>query len=211
MPYKDERSEQARATRKAYKLSAIGIEKRKICDLKNLEHNNAAKKLWAKNNPDKVKKSRKDWQINNKEHLKWYVMNKKSNDPLFKLTQTLRHRVGLAFKRGGWYKNGPTELLIGCSYREAMLYLERLFLDGMTWENHGKWHIDHIIPLSLAKTQEELRGLCRIENMQPLWAVDNLKKWKKIREDFPVDALPKYLATRESSLSIIDKVNAGIL
>jgi hypothetical protein len=50
----------------------------------------------------------------------------------------------------------------------------------MTWENQGKWHIDHIIPLSSAKTEKEMYKLCHYTNLQPLWAFDNLSKGSKI-------------------------------
>ena len=50
----------------------------------------------------------------------------------------------------------------------------------MNWDNHGEWHIDHKIPLSSAKTEKELIGLCHYTNLQPLWALDNLKKGNKI-------------------------------
>ena len=50
----------------------------------------------------------------------------------------------------------------------------------MKWDNHGKWHIDHIIPLSSAETEEEVYNLCHYTNLQPLWGEDNLKKGKKI-------------------------------
>jgi len=43
-------------------------------------------------------------------------------------------------------------------------------------ENHGKWHIDHIIPLSSATSKDELLKLCHYSNLQPLWKVDNLQK-----------------------------------
>jgi hypothetical protein len=49
----------------------------------------------------------------------------------------------------------------------------------MSWENHGEWHIDHIVPLSSAITEEELRKLSHYTNLQPLWATDNLSKGSK--------------------------------
>jgi hypothetical protein len=55
-----------------------------------------------------------------------------------------------------------------------------LFMAGMNWSNHGKWHIDHITPLSSAKTADELYTLCHYTNLQPLWAIDNLRKHDKI-------------------------------
>ena len=52
----------------------------------------------------------------------------------------------------------------------------------MNWENAGKWHLDHIYPVSLAKDEEELLKLNHYTNFQPLWAVDNIKKGNKIIE-----------------------------
>jgi hypothetical protein len=52
----------------------------------------------------------------------------------------------------------------------------------MTWDNRSEWHLDHIIPLSSAKTEEELYKLCHYTNLQPLWAVENMKKGNKIVE-----------------------------
>lgn len=73
-----------------------------------------------------------------------------------------------------------TDEYLGCTYEEGRNYLASLFTEGMTWDNHGEWHIDHIIPLASAKTREELEPLFHYTNLQPLWAEDNLKKGAKI-------------------------------
>ena len=49
----------------------------------------------------------------------------------------------------------------------------------MSWNNHGEWHIDHIKPLGLAKTENELKKLFHYKNVQPLWANENRKKGVK--------------------------------
>ena len=63
-----------------------------------------------------------------------------------------------------------------------MTHLESKFTDGMSWDNHTThgWHIDHIIPLSSAKTLEEVEKLCHFSNLQPLWAIDNLLKGGRV-------------------------------
>lgn len=73
-------------------------------------------------------------------------------------------------------KNNKTEIILGCSFEEFKLYLESKFEDWMNWENRGLyngefnygWDIDHIIPLSIAKSEEELIKLNHYTNLQPL-------------------------------------------
>jgi len=67
-----------------------------------------------------------------------------------------------------------------------MKYIENKFTIGMTWENYGRggWEIDHIIPISSAKTKEDVLKLCHYTNLQPLWWRDNLKKSNKY---FPIN------------------------
>jgi hypothetical protein len=50
----------------------------------------------------------------------------------------------------------------------------------MNWSNRNLWHIDHIIPLASAKTEEEMIKLCHYTNLQPLWAIENMSKGSKI-------------------------------
>ena len=74
--------------------------------------------------------------------------------------------------------NKKTSELLGCSYDEFKKHLELQFKTGMNWSNHGEWHIDHIKPLYLGKTELELTQLCNYKNLQPLWAKENLIKGK---------------------------------
>lgn len=78
-------------------------------------------------------------------------------------------------------RRGKTIESLGIDIPSFKLYLESLFLTGMSWDNYGLhgWHIDHIIPLSSAKTKEEFDLLSHYTNLQPLWAKDNFQKGSK--------------------------------
>ncbi len=52
----------------------------------------------------------------------------------------------------------------------------------MTWENHGKWHFDHKIPVSWANTEEEIIKLNHYSNFKPMWAYDNQSKGNRFSE-----------------------------
>jgi hypothetical protein len=107
---------------------------------------------------------------------------RKSNDPLYKLTCVLKSRTSKAFKRMGYKKKTKTQQMLGVSYEVVKAHIERQFKNGMTWNNNTKegWHVDHIIPLASAKNEEELRKLCHYTNLQPLWAFDNISKGANI-------------------------------
>ena len=95
------------------------------------------------------------------------------------MTFNVRKRVRDILKLKGELKKDATFELIGCSPKELVQHLQTQFTNGMSWENYGEWHIDHIIPLSSAKTIDDIKRLCHYTNLQPLWAKDNLKKSNK--------------------------------
>ena len=66
------------------------------------------------------------------------------------------------------------------SVEELKIHLGNKFREGMSWDNYGEWHLDHIIPISSANTEEEIIKLNHYTNFQPLWAIDNIKKGNKI-------------------------------
>jgi hypothetical protein len=102
------------------------------------------------------------------------------SDALYALTCRLRGRTVAAFRLAGYRKTSRTAEMLGCDWETAKAHIESRFTEGMTWENRSLWHIDHIIPLASAKTEEELVALCHHTNLQPLWATDNLRKSNKL-------------------------------
>lgn len=93
-----------------------------------------------------------------------------------RLKQNLRNRLYYAIKDN--YKGGSAVGNLGCSIEELKKHLESKFQSGMTWNNYGDWHIDHIKPLSLfdLSSLEQVKVACNYTNLQPLWAKDNLAK-----------------------------------
>ena len=67
-----------------------------------------------------------------------------------------------------------------------MSHIESQFKEGMSWKNHGihGWHIDHIRPISSFNFEScndpEFKECWALENLQPLWAKENLSKSNKI-------------------------------
>ena len=147
---------------------------------KNRDKIKESRKEYTKNNYSKISEYRKKHYAENKEYyLKWEKEKRKS-DPLFKLSGNMRKRINSFVKLTKFTKKTKTFDLVGCDPIFLKNYLEKKFTDGMSWENYGKWHIDHIIPLSSAKTEDEVCKLCHYTNLQPLWSEDNLKKGSKI-------------------------------
>ena len=105
-----------------------------------------------------------------------YSKNRKLNDINYKISGYLRSRLLASLKKQN--KTGSAVRDLGCSIEFLKQYLESKFKPGMTWSNHGKWHIDHIIPLSAfdLTIRKELLKACHYTNLQPLWAYENILK-----------------------------------
>ena len=131
--------------------------------------------MYKKNNPEHFKK----WLDKNKEHRKKYI-NEYNLDPKNKIKNSLRSRINQLLNKR--YNNPKTLDLVGCDYEFLIEYIENKFTEGMSWNNYGYygWHLDHIIPVSSAKTEKDVYKLYHYTNLQPLWAEDNLKKSDKI-------------------------------
>ena len=106
-----------------------------------------------------------------------YKKTRRASDPLYRLKCYIRTGTTIALRAGGYSKESSTADILGRSYEELKVHLEKQFWPGMTWENYGsEWQVDHIIPLASVQTEEETLRLCHYTNLQPLWGDDNLIK-----------------------------------
>jgi hypothetical protein len=142
------------------------------------EKNKLRVKIWYKNNPEKKKEYRENYNPRKRERKK----ERQQYDPIYKITNNMRSSLHKYIKKLNITKRNKTFEIVGISPSELKEYLENQFIDGMNWENHGQfgWHIDHKIPLDSAKTENELYELCHYTNLQPLWWLDNIHKSSKI-------------------------------
>lgn len=156
--------------------------KRRIYDYREerREKNREYAKKYRQENKERVKEYQKHWYEENKERVKErtrkYKKKQWQSDPIFRLKNNLRRRTARAFRDEGFSKNSKTKEMLGVEWEIVKKHIERQFTKGMNWDNYGEWHIDHIIPLSSAKTEEEVVKLCHYSNLQPLWAEDNFSK-----------------------------------
>ena len=112
-----------------------------------------------------------------------YMRDKRRTDLQFRLASQLRTRLNDAVR--GKVKSGSAVRNLGCSISQLKEHLESKFLPGMSWSNQGhgrgKWQIDHIKALATFDLiqRKELLAACHYTNLQPLWALDNIKKGSK--------------------------------
>jgi hypothetical protein len=146
--------------------------------------NLSAKKLREKHK----KENSEEYYLKNRERDKKYHEKTKVRKKLMsykienRLKNSLRSRVRNFLKSVNIIKTNKTMLMVGCSPEFLKEHLEKQFKNNMTWDNYGEWHIDHIIPLSSSKTEEEIYKLIHYTNLQPLWARENLIKSNKLPE-----------------------------
>jgi hypothetical protein len=150
----------------------------------NTEYDKERNKKWLQENISRRQEYKKTYHINNKEKINSYRREKRLKDmlnPEFRLKETLRKKYYKATKQ----KNTTLSSykILGCTIEEFKYHLESKFQDGMSWDNYGYngWHIDHIRPISSFNLfiQSDVEKCFHYTNLQPLWAIDNLKKGSK--------------------------------
>lgn len=162
-------------------------------------------KEWVAANKEKILKTHKIWYEKNKEIIRKYAQNNKAKrakhnlkyrlnnkhainsklkiyrkQPLVKLAIVMRAMVLRFCRLTNTDKDLHSNEYIGCNKLQLKEYLEKQFKPGMSWENHGEWHIDHIKPITAFKEHEIMKAN-HYTNLQPLWREENLRK----RNNYP--------------------------
>jgi hypothetical protein len=141
-----------------------------------------AKERYNKNRRreiDRVLKYNKDNWNKILEYNRKYYDKKIKNNIFHKLNRSIRTKMVRTLHNGS--KNRQKwELLVGYTVQDLKKHLEKQFKNGMTWDNYGKWHIDHIKPISKFKYNNpvdiDFKECWSLSNLQPLWAKENISK-----------------------------------
>jgi Prasinovirus endonuclease VII len=155
------------ARKKYYSLNLVKFRKEKRAYYANNKKQKSIYDVdYRKRNQDKIRSYKKSWESKNKDIIH------------VKIKRNLRRRLCHVISRSN--KSSHTMELLGCSIEWFLGYIERQFVDGMSWENYGRtgWHIDHIRPcfkFDLTKLSEQ-RKCFHFMNLRPLWWQDNLSR-----------------------------------
>ena len=142
---------------------------------------------------DKYKEYARKYERNNAEHIKQYRSSRKdirnaanrlryAHDPDFKCVIRCREMVWRLSRVYNIRKDNNTFKLLGYTGEDLRKHIESLFKDGMTWNNYGEWHIDHVIPIKVMIDNgvKDPKWINALWNLQPLWAKENLSKGARL-------------------------------
>ena len=170
----------------------------------NRERINEYARAWRIKNKEKIKererltRSKPEYKAKAKEYYEanrdlclsrtkeWLRNHRKT--PMGAMQNRLRVRLWSALNKKGYTKRSRTNDIIGCSWNMLVKHIEKQFTKGMSWDNRGDWHVDHIIPLSSASDEDELIKLSHFSNLRPMWADENMAKRDRI-----IDCQPELL------------------
>ena len=139
----------------------------------NKEHRKEYIKEYREKNIDKIRKTKRDYQ----QHLR-------DTDPAYKLISYFRTAIYQVLKESNVEKNKHYFDVLKYTPEQLINHLEVQFTEGMTWDNYGEWHVDHIRPISSFNISEMgdsnfMECWC-LDNLQPMWGEENIRKSNKI-------------------------------
>jgi predicted transcriptional regulator len=139
----------------------------------NKEHLNKYIKEYREKNIDKIRKTKRDYQ----QHLR-------DTDPTYKLISYFRTAIYQVLKESNVEKNKHYFDVLQYTPKQLIEHLELQFTDGMTWDNYGEWHVDHIKPISsfniIEMGDNEFMKCWCLNNLQPMWGEENIRKSNKV-------------------------------
>ena len=170
-------------------------------DCKQCEY--ISQKKWRGKNSEYMKRYGKKWREENenyfkkyfhtpehkeyiKKYLKEYMRKYIVRHPKLKLRQNISRSIRYSLNDNK--RNKHWETLVGYTLQDLKKHLEKQFQKGMTWKNYGEWHIDHKIPVSVFNFEKpediDFKRCWALKNLQPMWAIDNLRKHDKLEKPF---------------------------
>jgi len=136
---------------------------------------------WWRTNPHKTAEYWSKRPVEKNREIYRNAQNRRRADPIRRFACRVRTAVYLALV--GKRKRRPTFESLGYSLGELQQHIERQFVPGMSWDNYGEWHLDHIVPLSAfhfsSADDPEFRAAWALSNLRPLWASENVSKSSK--------------------------------
>jgi hypothetical protein len=182
--YSKKNEEQLKIKKKEYYIKNLDVikEKRKKYYDSNKDKQIQLMKVWHENNKERFKRMSKTYYENNRKTI---IEKKKQklDDPLIRLRLGISSLIRNYLLRRNVIKNNRTIEILGCDIKYFYSYIESKFVDGMNWENRNEWHLDHIIPICIAKNEYEIIKLNHYTNFRPLWKEENLSKSGKVLEE----------------------------
>lgn len=145
---------------------------------------------WRKRNLEILRVKKNAWRRANPDKVLAYSQKRRDSNVQVRIADALRARLNVALR--GKCKPGSAVRDLGCSILVFREWIACKFQPGMTWFNYGQWHIDHVKPLAAFDLTDRSQFLqaCHYTNLQPLWAVDNLRKGAKYDVELSSFALP---------------------
>jgi hypothetical protein len=146
------------------------------------ECKNLYKKNYREINKELLKNKFEEYSFKNKEKIKKYKQNyyqknkKKINERVKKYNHKNKHLkcwrdlIYMTLKKLGGKKEGKTIDVLGYSAIELKKHIEKQLTEGMSWANHGEWHIDHIKPIITFNKNTNPKIVNKLSNLRPMWA-----------------------------------------
>ena len=183
---KDRHSNKCKVCRRIYvnqyNNNSVNLEKKRIKQREYYwcNHEKELKRISEKHKKNSEKE--KEYRKKNRTKINERIKTQYAENEIFRIRTNMKNRMKLFLNSKQITKKNTTFEIIGCNPQELKEHIEKQFKIGMSWDNYGYygWHIDHIIPLSSAKTEEDVYRLSHYTNLQPLWCEENYKKGNKI-------------------------------